>query len=90
MLIFAFGKQRQTDRAGSRKRKRKRVMTTTEIAKRATTKYFIEYINNDLNNTYWQLVRTKDAAILFANSGLENVYVHCFLCGISRDDVSLW
>lgn len=69
---------------------KKKVMTTTEIAKHATTKYFIEYICDDINNTYWQIVRTKDAAILFANPELQNIYAHCYLEGISREDVSMW
>ena len=65
-------------------------MNTAEIAKINKTKYFIEYICNDLNNTYYQLVRTEDQAILCAFSKLDDVYARCFLCGIHCSEVSLW
>ena len=65
-------------------------MTTIETANRTKTTYFIEYICDDLNNTYWQLVRSRDAAILVAQKELNDIYAHCFVCGIKKEDVILW
>lgn len=65
-------------------------MDTIELAKRTNTKYFIEYICADLSNTYFQLVRTRDAAILFAFEDLTTVYAECFVRGIHNEDVTLW
>lgn len=65
-------------------------MSTIEIAKQTKTKYFIEYICDDLNKTYWQLVRSKDAAILCAMTDLYDVYAHCFIHSIDRDEVTIW
>lgn len=65
-------------------------MTTIELAKRTNTKYFIEYICADLSNTYFQLVRAKDAAILAAYNDLTVLYAECFVCGIHNEDVTLW
>ena len=61
-------------------------MNTIETAKRTNTKYFIEY----LSNTYFQLVRSKDAAILAAYNDLTTLYAECFVRGIHNEDVTLW
>lgn len=75
---------------GFRGQKTKRVMTTIETAKRTKTTYFIEYVCDDINNTYWQLVRSRDAAILAAKEDLNDIYAHCFICGINKQDVTIW
>lgn len=65
-------------------------MTTQEIANLASTKYFIEYLCENLDTAYYQIVRTADCAILYANESIDNIFVHCFHQGINREDVSLW
>ncbi len=65
-------------------------MTTVELAKRTETKYFIEYICEDLGCTYWQLVRTRDAAILSAMKDEDMLYAECFKRGIHCQDVTIW
>lgn len=65
-------------------------MTTEETADRTQTPYFIEYVCFDLDNTYWQLVRTRDNAILAAQKSLTDLYAHCFLQGINNKDVTIW
>lgn len=65
-------------------------MKTIETAARTKTTYFVEYICDDLNNTYWQLVRSRDAAILAAQKDLTDIYAHCFVCGINKQDVTIW
>ena len=52
--------------------------------------YFVEYICDDINNTYCQLVRSRDAAILAAHKDLNDIYAHCFICGINKQDVTIW
>ena len=64
-------------------------MTTIETAKHTNAKYFVEWVNNN-GESYYQLVRTKDVAILYANPELREVWAECFLCGISKSDVVLW
>ena len=65
-------------------------MTTIEIAKLTKTTYFVEYICDDINNTYWQLVRSSDMAILAARKDVDDIYAHCFICGINKQDVTIW
>ena len=65
-------------------------MTTIEISKLTKTTYFVEYICDDINNTYWQLVRSSDMAILAARKDLDDIYAHCFICGINKQDVTIW
>lgn len=65
-------------------------MITIETARRTKTRYFIEYVCTDLNNTYWQLVRSCDAAILSAQKDLSDLYAICFVYGINKQDVTVW
>lgn len=65
-------------------------MTTQEILERTSTKYFIEYVYDNGPFVYYQLVRTSDLAILYANSELDFVFAFCFKRQISSDDVTLW
>lgn len=91
MPIFASGFGYEPNRPGGfRGPKTKRVMTTIEAANHTKTTYFVEYICNDINNTYWQLVRSRDAAILAAHKDLNDIYAHCFICGINKQDVTIW
>lgn len=62
-------------------------MTTIENAKLSRTPYFIEYVCDDLNNTYWQLVRTRDVAILSTSRDLNDLVAACV---IIRTDVTIW
>lgn len=69
-------------------------MNTIETAKITTTPYFVEYVCRQKEGqgleTYYQLVRTADVAILYANESLDNVYLHCFFEGINIKEISLW
>lgn len=64
-------------------------MTTFETSLRTSTPYFIEYVHEN-EQFYFQLVRTKDQAILYANPDLQYVYAHCFSAGITREQITLW
>ena len=58
--------------------------------KTASTPYYIDYVINKENgcfDTYYQLVRTKDDAILYASEELDNIFLNCWHRGISKDDV---
>ena len=90
MPIFVPGFNNEFTAPAGSGNKTQRVMKTNEIANRAKTTYFIEYICDDLNNTYWQLVRSRDAAILAAQKDLSDIYAHCFVCGINKQDVTIW
>lgn len=65
-----------------------------ELAKRTKTPYYIEYVypvDAYGNQTfYFQLVRTKDCAILYANPIIENCMLHCWKLDIKRKDVTIW
>lgn len=41
------------------------------------TAYYIEYINDDLANCYYQLVRASDRAILRASKSLDRLQGFC-------------
>lgn len=91
MTTFVPGFGCEPNRPGGfRGLKKTTEMNTIETAKRTKTTYFVEYICDDLNNTYWQLVRSRDAAILAAHKDLNDIYAHCFVCGINKQDVTLW
>lgn len=53
------------------------------------SKYYIDYIYNQPtgSNFYFQLVRTADDAILYANPNLDYVKIRCWELGISKEDV---
>lgn len=53
------------------------------------SKYYVDYIYNNPTgeNFYFQLVRRSDDAILYANRDLNNVFLHCWHVGISKDDI---
>ena len=61
-------------------------MDTLETAKQTKTAYFIEYVYP----IYFQLVRTKDCAILYANENINNVFIACWKMDISHKDVTIW
>lgn len=69
-------------------------MDTFETAKLTKTKYFIEYTypTDAYGNQkfYYQLVRTKDCAILYANKDINNVFIHCWKNDIKKVDVTIW
>lgn len=69
-------------------------MTTEDTAKQTNTKYFIEYVYPinayGKQSFYFQLVRTKDLAILFSNEDLKNVEIECWKMGIAKKDVTIW
>lgn len=58
------------------------------------TKYYIDFVceyssSKEVLRSYYQLVRTEDEEILYANEALEFVYAECFLRNIARRDVTL-
>lgn len=57
--------------------------------KPAETPYYIDYIYNNPSgeNFYYQLVRRRDNAILYANPNLDFVKLRCWELGISKDDI---
>ena len=69
-------------------------MTTEETAKRTKTGYFIEYVcpidAYGNQSFYYQLVRTKDCAILYANEDIKNVLIQCWQRNILYTDVTIW
>ena len=56
------------------------------------TKYFIDFVYPidayGNQSFYYQLVRTKDNAILFASEKLENVQLYCWKNDINHKDVT--
>lgn len=57
-----------------------------------STPYYIDYVilkdNNGLiTGAYFQLTRTNDDAILYANENLDNIFLHCFHAGINKDQI---
>ena len=69
-------------------------MTTQETANRTKTPYFIEYVYPvdayGHQSFYFQLVRTKDLGILCSNEKLDNIFIHCWMTGIAKDQVTIW
>ena len=53
------------------------------MATKINTPYVIDYVFN----AYYQLVRTKDDAILYANLDLQYIFGRCFECGITPAQV---
>ena len=56
------------------------------------TKYYIDWKCEKYQgnfNTYHQIVRTADDAILYANESLENIFLYCFHAGYSKDDITI-
>lgn len=72
----------------------KKSMTTSETAQRTKTTYFIEYVYPidayGKQSFYFQLVRTKDCAILYANDNINNVFIACWKMDIQHNDVTIW
>lgn len=69
-------------------------MTTQETALRTKTPYFIEYVwpkdSYGRQSFYYQLVRTKDLLIVYANPSLDKVLVGCWRNDIPQSDVTIW
>lgn len=69
-------------------------MDTLETAKQTKTAYFIEYVcpidAYGKQSFYFQLVRTKDCAILYDNENINNVFIACWKMDISHKDVTIW
>ena len=69
-------------------------MTTEETAKITKTGYFIEYVcpidAYGNQSFYYQLVRTKDCAILYANEDIKNVFIQCWQRNILYTDLTIW
>lgn len=63
--------------------------TLEDEQKPAETPYYIDYIYNNPSgeNFYYQLVRRRDDAILYANPNLDFVKLRCWELGISKDDI---
>lgn len=63
-------------------------MDTIETAQRTKAAYFIEYVYPvdayGKQSFYFQLVRTKDCAILYANENINNVFIACWKMDISH------
>lgn len=58
------------------------------------TKYYIDYVilrdrNNTITDTYFQLVRREDEAILAAYEEIDYIFAECFRRGINKEDVSV-
>lgn len=58
---------------------------------KVTTKYYVDYIYNQPSgaNFYFQLVRTADDAILYANPNLDYVKIRCWELGINANEVTI-
>lgn len=66
-------------------------MTTTETAKRTSTKYFIDYVANvNYGLFYYRVVRTSDEAILYSNELVNNVKIWCWENNIPASEVTIW
>ena len=69
-------------------------MTTQETAKMTKTPYFIEYVSPvdayGRKSFYYQLIRTSDLMILYANESYYNVIVECWRNDISKNEVTVW
>lgn len=69
-------------------------MDTLETAKQTKTAYFIEYVYPidayGKQSFYFQLVRTKDCVILYANENINNVFIACWKMDIPHKDVTIW
>lgn len=69
-------------------------MNTQETAKMTQTPFFIEYVcpvdAYGKQSFYYQLVRTADLKILYANESYHNVIVECWRSNISKNDVTIW
>ena len=54
------------------------------------TNYYIETVTDNKDFAlYYQVVRRRDEAILYANETLENVFLHCWAMDIKYNDVVL-
>lgn len=69
-------------------------MNTQDTAKMTKTPYFIEYVwpvdAYGNQSFYYQLVRTSDLMILYANPSIDKVFIECWQNDISRNDVTVW
>ena len=69
-------------------------MMTQAIAQRTKTPYFIEYVYSKDSygqaSFYYQLVRTSDLTILYANAIFDKVVAECWSNDISKRDVTIW
>lgn len=65
-------------------------MNTLETTKQTKTAF--EYVNtiDAYGKQSFQLVRTKDCAILYANENINNVFMACWKMDISHKDVTIW
>lgn len=74
--------------------KRDYTMNTRETAQMTKTPYFIEYVcpvdAYGKQSFYYQLVRTSDLMILYANESYHNVIIECWRNDISKSDVTIW
>lgn len=62
---------------------------------KVTTKYYIDFVyeydsNKNIICSYYQLVRTSDDAILYANADFNYVYAECFVLGINNSEVTIF
>lgn len=62
---------------------------------KVATKYYIDFVceydsNKNLLCSYYQLVRTSDDAILYANADITNIYAECFTSGINKNEVTIF
>lgn len=65
--------------------------TTSELAVMTNAPYFTEYVNEGSTIVpYYQLVRTKDEAILCTGTTLSDLYAYCFTHRITADQVTIW
>jgi len=55
----------------------------------ANSKYYIDFIYDVPvgQDSYYQLIRRSDGAILSAHPDLDDIFIFCFLAGISKNDL---
>lgn len=55
-----------------------------------TAEYVVDYVyeNVEGENSYFQLVRLSDNAILYANKDRNNIIIYCWKAGIACNKVS--
>lgn len=55
------------------------------------TKYYVDYIcdNPTVSPCYYQLVRTKDDLILYANENLKYIKIYCWENHIQPEDITI-
>ena len=53
-----------------------------------TTKYVVDYVCDTIAESYYQIVRVADDAILFSSTDIVNIKAKLFEIGINKSEVS--